>query len=156
MKTTLSITIAIIALISTTAPRPMAEQPVAGFGALIGSRYFDSGSPAPLTLRLGGDAVAPTQPEPGDRVGNLGLRRSALGQDADAARTGDHSPCRQGDRGRLIHYERVASHPTPASVRDYFDEWIAFYQDFYQFPSNIPVTFIYGFDSYKVTYCTVD
>jgi len=41
-------------------------------------------------------------------------------------------------------------------VRAYFDEWIAFYQDFYQFPPNIPVRFDYGFDSYKVTYCTVD
>jgi hypothetical protein len=41
-------------------------------------------------------------------------------------------------------------------VRAYFDEWIAFYQDFYQFPPDIPVTFNYGFDSYKVTYCTVD
>jgi pimeloyl-ACP methyl ester carboxylesterase len=41
-------------------------------------------------------------------------------------------------------------------VRAYFDEWIAFYQDFYQFPPHIPVRFNYGFDSYKVTYCTVD
>ncbi len=64
--------------------------------------------------------------------------------------------CRQGDRGRLIRYERVASHPTAASVRAYFDEWVAFYQDFYQFPPDIPVTFKHGFDSYKVTYCTVD
>ena len=55
----------------------------------------------------------------------------------------------------LIAVERVASHPTAASVRDYFDEWVAFYQDFYQFPA-IPVTFTYGFDSFKITYCTVD
>ncbi len=41
-------------------------------------------------------------------------------------------------------------------MRAYFDEWIAFYQDFYQFPPDIPVRFDYGFDSYKVTYCTVD
>ena len=65
-------------------------------------------------------------------------------------------PCRPGDRGRLIRYERVASYPTPASARAYFDEWIAFYQDFYQFPPDLPVTFDYGFDSYKVTYCTTD
>ncbi len=64
--------------------------------------------------------------------------------------------CRQGDRGRLIRYETVASHPTADFVRAYFDEWVAFYQDFYQFPPDIPVTFNYGFDSYKVTYCTVD
>ena len=89
---------------------------------------------------------------------NTGLQRPALGQDADAvspSASGQPS-CRQGDRGRLIRYERVASHPTPASVRAYFDEWIAFYQDFYQFPPNIPVEFNYGFDSYKVTYCTCD
>ena len=41
-------------------------------------------------------------------------------------------------------------------MRTYFDEWIAFYQDFYQFPADIPVRFNYGFDSYKLTYCTVD
>jgi pimeloyl-ACP methyl ester carboxylesterase len=41
-------------------------------------------------------------------------------------------------------------------VRAYFDEWIAFYQDFYQFPPSLPVRFDYGFDSYKVTYCTAD
>src|SRR5262245_25746877 len=64
--------------------------------------------------------------------------------------------CRQGESGRLIRFERVASHPTAASVRAYFDEWIAFYQDFYRFPPDLPVTFDYGFDSYKVTYCTVD
>ena len=79
MKKALSITIALIALISTTVPQPKAEPPVAGFRALIGSRYFDSGSPARLTLGLGSDAVAPTQREPSDRAWNLGLLRSALG-----------------------------------------------------------------------------
>jgi hypothetical protein len=64
--------------------------------------------------------------------------------------------CQRGDRGRLLHYDRVASYPTAASVRRYFDEWVAFYQDFYLFPPDIPVTFTHGFDSYKVTYCTVD
>src|SRR5262245_40445174 len=64
--------------------------------------------------------------------------------------------CRQGESGRLIRFERVASYPSAASVRAYFDEWIAFYQDFYQFPPGIPVAFDYGFDSYKVTYSTVD
>ena len=87
---------------------------------------------------------------------NLGRQRSALGQDADTASANGHLSCGHGDRGRLIRYERVASHPTADSVRAYFDEWIAFYQDFYQFPPDIPVTFNYGFDSYKVTYCTVD
>jgi fermentation-respiration switch protein FrsA (DUF1100 family) len=64
--------------------------------------------------------------------------------------------CRRSDRGRPIAFELVAARPTAASVRDYFDEWIAFYQDFYQFPANLPVTFTHGFDSYRVTYCTVD
>jgi pimeloyl-ACP methyl ester carboxylesterase len=63
--------------------------------------------------------------------------------------------CATGDRGQLVGYEQVASYPSAQSVRDYFDEWIAFYQDYYLFP-DIPVTFEYGFDSYKVSYCTVD
>ncbi|HEY5806528.1 MAG TPA: prolyl oligopeptidase family serine peptidase, partial [Povalibacter sp.] len=67
-----------------------------------------------------------------------------------------HRSCSQGQRGRLIEYERVASYPTASSVRAYFEEWIAFYQDYYGFPANIPARFEYGFDSYKVTYCTVD
>jgi fermentation-respiration switch protein FrsA (DUF1100 family) len=72
------------------------------------------------------------------------------------AGAGGHASCRHGDRGQLIRFERVASHPTPASARAYFDEWIAFYQEFYRFPPDIPVRFDYGFDSYKVTYCTID
>jgi hypothetical protein len=72
------------------------------------------------------------------------------------ASAGGHPACRHGDQGQLIRYEKVASYPTKASARAYFDEWIAFYQDFYRFPADIPVKFDYGFDSYKVTYCTVD
>jgi pimeloyl-ACP methyl ester carboxylesterase len=64
--------------------------------------------------------------------------------------------CRQGDRGRLIRFEQVASFPTAADARTHFAEWIAFYQDFYQFPADLPETFEYGFDAYKVTYCTDD
>jgi hypothetical protein len=67
-----------------------------------------------------------------------------------------HQPCRQGDRGRLIGYQQVASYPTPHDARAHFDAWTAFDQDYYHFPENIPVTFEYGFDSYKVTYCTDD
>jgi hypothetical protein len=67
-----------------------------------------------------------------------------------------HPSCRKNDRGRLIRYEKVASYPSRASVRAYFDEWIAFYQDFYEFPADIPGRFAYGFDSYEVKYCTVD
>jgi hypothetical protein len=101
--------------------------------------------------------VAQARVEPPDaRAGHLGLRPSAPGQDPDAASAGARASCRRGDRGRLIRYEKVASYPTAASVRDYFYEWIAFYQDFSQFPPDIPATFNYGFDSYKLTYCTVD
>lgn len=64
--------------------------------------------------------------------------------------------CRQGDAGRLIGYQRVGEYPTPHEARAHFEEWIAFYQDYYNFPANLPVTFEYGFDSYKVTYCTDD
>jgi hypothetical protein len=74
----------------------------------------------------------------------------------DGAAAVSHNSCNQGDRGRLIRYERVASYPTPLDARAHFEEWIAFYQDFYNFPANVPVTFDYGFDSYKVTYCTDD
>ena len=71
-------------------------------------------------------------------------------------RAGLTESCGPWDRGRLIQYEQVASYATAASVRAYFDEWIAFYQDFYGFPAALPATFSFGFDSYKVTYCTVD
>ncbi len=54
-----------------------------------------------------------------------------------------------------MSHEQVASYPTADSVQAYFDEWVAFYQDYYLFP-DIPVSFEYGFDSYKVSYCTVD
>jgi hypothetical protein len=72
------------------------------------------------------------------------------------ARAAGRGPCRDGDRGRLVRYERVASRPTPAAVQAYFDEWVAFYQDYYFFPADLPERFTHGFDSYKVTYCTVD
>jgi hypothetical protein len=72
------------------------------------------------------------------------------------ARAAGSAPCREGDRGRLLRYERVASHPTPASVQAYFDDWVAFYQDYYNWPASLPERFTHGFDSYKVTYCTVD
>jgi pimeloyl-ACP methyl ester carboxylesterase len=64
--------------------------------------------------------------------------------------------CRPSDSGRLLRFDRVASYPTAASTRTYFSDWVAFYQELYQFPRDLPVTFAYGFDSYKVTYCTTD
>ncbi|HVF86474.1 MAG TPA: prolyl oligopeptidase family serine peptidase [Pyrinomonadaceae bacterium] len=149
-------TIAIIALILTAAAQVRAESPAIGLRALNGDKYFDPGVAALPSLGQSSDSVAPTQRESDDRAANLGLQDSTLGQDADTASANSQPSCRRGDRGRPIRYEKVASYPTPASVRAYFDEWIAFYQDFYQFPPNIPVEFDYGFDSYKVTYCTID
>src|SRR5262245_41216667 len=58
-------------------------------------------------------------------------------------------PCQQGERGRLVGYQKVGSYPTPDDTRAHFEEWIAFYQDYYQFPANLDVIFEYGFDSYK-------
>jgi hypothetical protein len=72
------------------------------------------------------------------------------------ARAAGRGPCRDGDRGRLLRYEKVASRPTAASVQAYFDEWVALYQPYYYFPPDLPEHFTHGFDSYKVTYCTVD
>ena len=66
------------------------------------------------------------------------------------------SACRQGDRGRLLRVERVGSYPTADDARARFEEWIAFYQGFFNFPADLPETFESGFDSYKVTYCTDD
>jgi hypothetical protein len=73
-----------------------------------------------------------------------------------AEATGDDRACRRGDRGRLLGFERVASHPTAADARAYFDEWAEFYRDFYRFPPVLPADIGHGFDSWKVTYCTVD
>ena len=91
----------------------------------------------------------------------VALISSAIALTCAAAAVADATPpvnpfCRQGDRGRLLDYQKVASYPTPRDARAHFDEWIAFYQDFFNFPEDLPVTFQYGFDSYKVTYCTDD
>lgn len=64
--------------------------------------------------------------------------------------------CAQGERGRLVRSELVASYPTADDARAHFDKWIDFYREFYGFPEELPVTFEYGYDSYKVTYCTDD
>jgi hypothetical protein len=83
----------------------------------------------------------------------LGLLGPGVGQAA-----GGHPgrSCGHGDRGRLLGFERVASYPRAADARAYFDAWVEFYHDFYQFPANLPVDIDHGFDSYKVTYCSVD
>jgi hypothetical protein len=81
----------------------------------------------------------------------VGLLSPGVVEAADDDRT-----CRRGDRGRLLGVDRVASHPTAADARAYFEEWAEFYRDFYQFPADLPTDIGHGFDSYKVTYCTVD
>jgi peroxiredoxin Q/BCP len=85
------------------------------------------------------------------------LAATLVGGGAAASRADDLGGlCRSGDRGRLMRFERVASHPTAADARAYFDSWVAFYQDFHAFPPNLLLEIAHGFDSYKVTYCTVD
>ena len=81
----------------------------------------------------------------------VGMTVGILGT-AQAARP----TCRHGDGGRLLRFELVASHRTAADARAYFDEWAAFYRDYYGFPAELPADIDHGFDSYKVTYCTVD
>jgi hypothetical protein len=58
----------------------------------------------------------------------LGLLSPGIAQAAGGGASGS---CRRGERGRLLGFERVASHPTAADARAYFDSWVEFYQDFY-------------------------
>jgi len=75
---------------------------------------------------------------------------------ANASSGSSSQPCRHGDRGRLLGFERVASYPTAPDAQAYFDAWVEFYRDYYQFPPDLTADIRHGFDSYKVTYCTVD
>jgi hypothetical protein len=75
---------------------------------------------------------------------------------ANASGGSSSQPCRHGDRGRLLGFERVASYPAAADAQAYFDAWIEFYRDYYQFPPDLTADIDHGFDSWKVTYCTVD
>jgi hypothetical protein len=90
----------------------------------------------------------------------LGLLTPGIAEAADEDRPrgqdGGGRTCRPGDRGRLLGFERVASHPAAADAHAYFDAWAEFYRDDYQFPPDLPADIDYGFDSWKVTYCTVD
>ena len=72
------------------------------------------------------------------------------------AERGARPHCGYGDRGRLLHSVRVASYPTAADAQAYYDAWIQFYDGFYVFPPFPPVEIDHGFDTYKVTYCTID
>jgi hypothetical protein len=55
----------------------------------------------------------------------VGLLSPGVVEAADDDRT-----CRRGDRGRLLGVGRVASHPTAADARAYFEEWAEFYRDY--------------------------
>jgi hypothetical protein len=104
---------------------------------------------AVLLLGLVGPGMAHAASDHGSRAGAVGGPASGPGGDPGQR-------CRHGDRGRLLGFDRMASRPTAADARAYLDAWIEFYQDFYHFPEDIPVDIDYGFDTYKVTYCTVD
>jgi len=104
---------------------------------------------AVLMLGLLSPGIAHAANHDGAGAQDAGVRTSAPSGDSGRS-------CRHGDRGRLLRFDRVASHPTAADARAYFDSWIEFYRDFYQFPSDLAVDIGYGFDTYKVTYCTVD
>jgi hypothetical protein len=104
---------------------------------------------AVLLFGLLGSGVAQAANGDRARAKDTGVRASDSGGDLSQR-------CRHSDRGRLLGFDRVASHPTAADASAYFDTWIEFYQDFYQFPDDIPVDIDYGFDTYKVTYCTID
>jgi hypothetical protein len=83
----------------------------------------------------------------------LGVQSTSV---ANAAGGGSSQPCRYGDRGRLLRFQRVASYPTAAEAQAYFDAWVEFYRDYYRFPPDLTADIEHGFDSWKVTYCTVD
>ena len=69
------------------------------------------------------------------------LLLSSLSPGVAAAAGGGGDPgqaCRQGDRGRLLRFERVASHPTAADARAYFDTWVDFYRTSTSSPRIFP------------------
>ena len=80
-----------------------------------------------------------------------GGRARDVGGPVSALSGASSRSCRHGDRGRLLRFERVASHPTAADARAYLDSWIEFYRDFYQFPADLAFDIRHGFDTYKVT-----
>jgi hypothetical protein len=104
---------------------------------------------AALMLGLLSPGIAHAANDDGAGAEAPGVRTSAPSGDSSRS-------CRHGDRGRLLRFDRVASHPTAADARAYFNSWIEFYRDFYQFPPDLAVDIDHGFDTYKVTYCTVD
>ena len=107
---------------------------------LSGSILAMSGlAPAALNAELVGDAALHI---PGESVAQL--------------RQAGPPRCGHGDRGRLLDAARVASYPTAADAQAYYDEWIAFYLGFYVFEPLPVVRIDYGFDTYKVTYCSID
>lgn len=66
------------------------------------------------------------------------------------------SACGEGDSGKLLSYELVASYPTKEDLQAFFDEYVAINTDFGFITIPIPADIDYGADTYKVTYCTLD
>jgi hypothetical protein len=76
-----------------------------------------------VLLGLVGPGVAQAADGDRARAKDTGVRASDSGGNLSRR-------CRHGDRGRLLGFERVASHPTAADARAYLDAWIEFYQAF--------------------------
>lgn len=88
------------------------------------------------------DSETTTSPESDE----LGTQSSALSS----------GPCRRSDRGKLVGYELVASYPTKAAARAYLDSFVDLYREFGYFTGPLSFDIDYGFDSYQVSYCTID
>ena len=110
------------------------------------------------TLALLGLVLALNGLVPASLIAQLGAstHEQLLRSDGRSHHPGGRPPCGHGDRGRLLDSVRVASYPTAADAQAYYDAWIAFYQGFYVFPPLPIVRIDNGFDTYKVTYCTID
>src|SRR5262245_30590087 len=106
-------------------------------------------APAPLVAELGSLPRAANVPPDASTQG-------ISGSDFGNHQPSGHGRCEYGDRGRLLDVVRVASYPTPSDAQAYYDAWIEFYVGFYVFPPLPNVDINYGFDTYKVTYCTID
>ncbi|AKT38467.1 alpha/beta hydrolase [Chondromyces crocatus] len=68
----------------------------------------------------------------------------------------DASPCRAGERGRVLTYEKVDERATAEDTQAYFDDYITIYTQIGYVTEPVAAEIQYGIDSYRVTYCTVD
>src|SRR5262245_49864038 len=88
------------------AARPLSMRPMTGSALL--SRYYDRRS-----------AMHKNSTNLMSLMMTLAWAVAASADDPVHAR----GPCRQGDHGRLIGYEKVASYPTADDARAHFQEW---------------------------------